>query len=331
LVGGAPMPAYPGVRFGLPAGRRLLARWQQARPDAIYVATEGPLGWSALGAARKLGIPVATGFHTRFDTYARDYGFGFLSPWVFKGLRRFHNRGQATLVPTRELEQQLRAQGFAHPRRLGRGVDTMQFHPGWRDHALRRQWGLADEDLALLCVGRLAPEKNLDLLLRAYELVRAASPRTRLVLVGDGPSRAALRQAHPEVIFASMLRGEALARHYASCDLFVFPSLSETFGNVTLEAMASGLPVVAYDYGAAREHMRNGEHGALVPVAAEGEFIAACLRAVAAPSLARIGWAARAAAEKLHPLQVARDFAALLSGLGEETRRAQARMPELAA
>ena len=126
-----------------------------------------------------------------------------------------------------------------------------------------------------------------------------------------------------------MLRGEALARHYASCDLFVFPSLSETFGNVTLEAMASGLPVVAFDYGAAREHMRNGEHGALVPLAANGEFIAACMRAVAAPSLSRVGRTARAAAERLHPREVARSFAGILAGIRDEAEIAPA--PELAA
>ena len=315
LIAGAPLPNYPGVRFGLPAGRRLQARWTQERPDAIYVATEGPLGWSALNAARKLGIPVATGFHTRFDTYAKDYGVGFLSPWVFSWLRRFHNRGDATLVPTLELQQQLRAQGFKKVHRLGRAVDTVQFHPRWRDNALRESWGLSADDVAVLCVGRIAAEKNLDLTLSAFRAIQKRQPRARLVLVGDGPSRAGLQAAHPDVIFAGVQRGEALSRHYASCDLFLFASLSETFGNVTLEAMASGLATVAFDYGAAREHLRHAEHGAVVGLADPDQFVQASVRTACAQDLRQMGHAARCSVQPLHPMKVAQDFAGLLAGL----------------
>lgn len=315
LIAGAPLPNYPGVRFGLPAGRRLQARWTQERPDAIYVATEGPLGWSALNAARKLGIPVATGFHTRFDTYAKDYGFGFLSPWVFSWLRRFHNRGDATLVPTLELQQQLRAQGFKKVHRLGRAVDTVQFHPRWRDDALRESWGLSADDVAVLCVGRIAAEKNLDLTLSAFRAIQKRQPRARLVLVGDGPSRAALQAAHPDVIFAGVQRGEALSRHYASCDLFLFASLSETFGNVTLEAMASGLATVAFDYGAAREHLRHAQHGAVVSLGDHDQFVQASVRTACAQDLRQMGYAARCSVQPLHPMKVAQDFAGLLAGL----------------
>lgn len=315
LIAGAPLPSYPGVRFGLPAGRRLQARWTQERPDAIYVATEGPLGWSALNAARKLGIPVATGFHTRFDAYAKDYGFGLLSPWVFNWLRRFHNRGDATLVPTLELQQQLRAQGFQKVHRLGRAVDTLHFHPRWRDNALRESWGLLEGDLAVLCVGRIAAEKNLDLTLAAFRAIQKRQPRARLVLVGDGPARAALQAAHPDVIFVGVQRGEALSRHYASCDLFLFSSLSETFGNVTLEAMASGLATVAFDYGAAREHLRHGEHGAVVAFGDHDGFMHASVRTADAQDLRRMGQAARISVQPLHPMKVAQDFAALLAGL----------------
>ena len=122
LVRGARLPRYPGLKFGLPATRRLLALWKESPPDAIYVATEGPLGWSAVRAARRLGIPVATGFHTRFDEYMRDYGVRFLQHTALRWMRRFHNSAQATLVPTRELADFLQAQGFHHAVRLARSV-----------------------------------------------------------------------------------------------------------------------------------------------------------------------------------------------------------------
>ena len=314
-IAGAPLPRYPGLRFGLPAGRRLEARWRRHRPDAIYVATEGPLGWSALRTANRLGIPVATGFHTRFDDYVGRYGAAFLAPWVLGWLRRFHNRGDATLVPTRELQLQLRAHGFTRVERLARAVDTRQFHPGWRDPPLRARWGLAEDEIAVLCVGRLAIEKNLGLALRAFRAIRARLPGARLVLVGDGPLRAALQHANPDLVFAGTLRGDELSRHYASADLFLFPSLSETFGNVTLEAMASGLPCVAFDTGAAREHLIDQLHGALVAPGDEAGFIRAAVAVASSGSLYLRGEAARAAVGRLHPDVVARDFALRLAEL----------------
>lgn len=321
-VGGAPIPRYPGMRFGLPSGRKLAARWMRHRPDAIYIATEGPLGWSALRAAKRLGIPVATGFHTRFDDYVGRYGASFLSPFVFSWLRRFHNRADATLVPTRELTGQLGAQGFDKVRRLGRAVDTVRFHPRFRSDALRASWGVGPDDLAIVHVGRLAPEKNLPLLLRSYRALLAQRPTAKLVLVGDGPARAALAAEHPSVVFAGTLRGDALAAHFASADIFCFPSLSETFGNVTLEAMASGITTVAFDYGAAREHLVDGEHGASVAFGNEAAFIERFLAIAHSPRLGLMGSAARVAVEGLSPERVSRDFADLLTDIAMPMRRA---------
>ena len=171
-------------------------------------------------------------------------------------------------------------------------------------------------------VGRLAPEKNLPLLLRCYEALKAERAGTKLVLVGDGPARTALATAHPDVIFAGTLRGEALAAHFASADVFCFPSLSETFGNVTLEAMASGLPSVAFDYGAAREHLRDRLHGAALPFGEETAFLSRFVETALSPDRQAMGAAARVAVEGLSPDRVSRDFADLLTQLANPLERA---------
>jgi glycosyltransferase involved in cell wall biosynthesis len=322
LVEGAPIPRYPGLRFGLPAGKRLAARWGLQLPDAVYVATEGPLGWSALRACRRLGIPVATGFHTRFDDYVGRYGAGFLSPWVFSWLRRFHNRADTTLVPTRELQELLAQQGFHRVQRLGRAVDTRQFDPAHRDPELRASWGADSAAPVVIHVGRIAPEKNLALAVRSFRALQQQRPDARMVLVGDGPARAELQAANPDFVFTGVQRGRDLARHFASADVFCFPSLSETFGNVTLEAMASGIATVAFDYGAAREHLCNQVHGAAVSVGDEPGFVEAFVQTATRPDLARAGANARDAVLHLHPMTVARDFAALLGALSERREAA---------
>ena len=318
LVRGAGLPRYPGLKFGLPATRQLLRRWRDARPEAIYVATEGPLGWSALRAARRLGIPAATGFHTRFDEYMRDYGAAFLQATALRWMRRFHNGGDATLVPTRELQAFLRSQGFSKVVRLPRAVDVAQFDPRLRDERLRAAWGVAPEGFAAIYVGRIAPEKNLDLAVRAFRELQRTRPDARFVWVGDGPAREALERDNPDFVFCGLQRGEALARHFASGDLFVFPSHSETFGNVTLEALASGVPTVAFDYGAAREYLRDGVHGAALCDGDDAGFVDAVVRLGGDDVLrGAMRMAARSAVAGLRPEQVAADFDALLAGLAE--------------
>ena len=313
---GAALPRYPGLRFGLPAHRQLHRRWSRQRPDVLYIATEGPLGLTALGAARRLGVPASTGFHTRFDDYARFYGFGFLTPIVYAYLRRFHNRADATIVPTAELAEFLESNRFRNVRLLRRAVDTKLFHPSRRDEALRAEWGLRENGIAVIYIGRIAPEKNLDLAVRAFRAIQARHPGAKFVLVGDGPARKPLSIAHPDFVFAGMRRGNDLARHYASGDLFLFPSLSETFGNVTLEALASGVPVVAYDYGAAREHMKASDVGACIAQDDADGFVAAAIAlADDTPRRLRLRESARAAVEALDPASVASSFSELLTEL----------------
>ena len=326
LVRGAPLPRYPGLRLGLPATRTLVAHWTAARPDAIYVATEGPLGWSALRAARRLGIPAATGFHTRFDQYMRDYGAAFLAQTALGWMRRFHNGADATLVPTWELAEYLRGQRFDSVQRLPRAVDTRLFDPVHRDPDLRRAWGVHADAVAAIHVGRIAPEKNLDLAVRAFrrlqeEMKRLRRPEPRFVWVGDGPARARLQRDNPDFVFCGIQRCAALASHFASGDLFLFPSHSETFGNVTLEAMASGVPTVAFDYGAAREHLRDGLHGAAIADGDDAGFIAAATRiGVDDAQRGAMARAGREAVRGLRPEQVAADFDGLLQGLVDAAR-----------
>ncbi|WP_414704389.1 glycosyltransferase family 4 protein [Pseudomonas sp. UBA4194] len=277
LCRGWPVPGCPGVQWGQSSMHKLLRRWQRRRPDVLYIATEGPLGFSALRAARRLGIAVVSGFHTHFQQYSSQYGLGAMARLLTHYLRWFHNHTRTTLVPSVSQRVELERRGFERLQLLSRGVDSQLFHPARRSLSLRESWGLGADDVAVLYVGRLAPEKNLGLLKRTFEHLRMLYPRRnlRLVIVGDGPQRAALQQQLPEAVFCGTLRGEALAEHYASADMFVFPSLTETFGNVVLEALASGLGVVAYDEAAAAQHIRHGHNGALAMPGDEAAFIEA--------------------------------------------------------
>jgi glycosyltransferase involved in cell wall biosynthesis len=227
----------------------------------VQVVTEGPLGWSAIVAARKLRLPVISEFHTNFHAYTRHYGMAMLGGPIRAYLRWFHNQTLTTLVPTEALRHELSSMGFRRLQVVARGVDTKLFNPARWNKLLRLSWGVADHCLVALYVGRLAAEKNLPLVIDAFRHLQSSRPGMKLVMVGDGPERAALQARNPDVIFSGMRQGEDLAEHYASADLLLFPSTTETFGNVVLEAMASGLPVVAYDYAAAREHIRHGENG----------------------------------------------------------------------
>ncbi len=264
LTQGLPIPGYPGLRFGLPAGGRLHRLWQAQRPDVVYIATEGPLGRSALSAARRLGVPTLSGMHTHFDRYSRHYRLGLVAPLVTRYMRGFHNRCQGTLVPTHAMAEQIARQGFERVQVWPRGVDAELFSPARRSDALRAEWGLDPNQLALLYVGRIAPEKNVELALQSYLAIKAEIPSARMVWVGDGPARKRLEQACPDGHFAGARTGEDLAAHYASGDLFLFPSLTETFGNVVLEAMSSGLAVLAYRDAAAAELIRSGDNGRTV-------------------------------------------------------------------
>jgi glycosyltransferase involved in cell wall biosynthesis len=217
-------------------------------------------------------------------------------------LRKLHNRTQATMVPTRALVSELQARGYSNVTLLSRGVDTTLFNPSKRSTALRSAWGVREHDLVVLLVGRLAKEKNVELVVSAFLALRQRMPSARLVFVGDGPLREALEQSCPDALFAGVRKGEDLAAHYASADLFLFASLTETFGNVVPEALASGLAVLSYAHAAAGELIANGRNGVLVDAGDSVEFVRAALnlannpaqiallRAAAPPSVAHLAW-----------------------------------------
>ncbi|HLP98768.1 MAG TPA: glycosyltransferase family 1 protein [Sideroxyarcus sp.] len=300
LVAGMPIPGYPELRSGLPAKGLLTRLWQQQRPDIVHIATEGPLGWSALSAAQKLGIPVSTDFHTNFHNYTQHYGIGLLQKPIAAYLRHFHNKAACTLVPTASLQRQLEQEGYKNVLVVSRGVDAELFHPAKRSTELRNSWWADDDTPVVILVSRLAPEKNLQVVIQAFEQMRNINGKAKLVMVGDGPARAELEQQYPNVIFAGMQTGEALAQHYASADIFLYPSLTETYGNVTVEAMASGLATIAYDYAAAQQHIRHDVNGLLAPFADTEAFIAQAKGLIS--NMARVQRIRLAARDTMHAL-----------------------------
>jgi len=309
LLHSLPIPRYPGLRMGVPSKRALMRLWSHQRPDLVHIATEGPLGWSALRAATQLRIPVTSDFRTNFHRYSGHYGLGIFRKAIAAYLRKFHNRTMRTMVPTQRLADELAASGFRNLAVIGRGVDTALFDRARRSQALRESWGVGADDLLVVHVGRLAAEKNLELLVRAFDAIAQQRPDARLLFVGDGPLLESLKRRCAQAIFVGQRKGEDLAAHYASADVFLFPSLTETFGNVVTEAMASGLAVVSYDSAAAHEHIEHGVSGLLAQEGQEAHFIAEALRAATDDRLrVRLAQGAHAKAQELRWDVIARQF-----------------------
>jgi glycosyltransferase involved in cell wall biosynthesis len=247
-----PMPSYPEIRLALVPPGEVDRRLDTLKPDAIHIATEGPIGHAMRRACIRRGVPFTTSFHTRFPDYVSErlpVPERWTSDITWAWLRRFHAPGAAVLAATPTLAAELTERGFHDVKLWSRGVDAKLFRPR------------ADADLDLprpifLTVGRVAVEKNLDAFL-SLKL-----PGTKVV-VGDGPARASLARQYPETVFLGPRQGEDLARIYAAADVFVFPSLTDTFGLVLLEALASGVPVAAFPAAAPRDVIGNAPVGAL--------------------------------------------------------------------
>jgi glycosyltransferase involved in cell wall biosynthesis len=273
-----PFPPYPGLRAGLPDPRIALAL-RRFEPQVLHAVGPACLGIWAIAAARALGIPAVASYHTDLPAYLPGYGLSWLRPAIWPLLRGVHNAAVSNLCPSRHTQRELRAHGIENVGLWRGGVDTELFSPARRslEMRFRLSGGRLDRPVALY-VGRLSPEKNLEVLARIPDAV----PRVRLALVGDGPSRAKLERelAGRPVQFLGFLRGEELASAFASADVFVMPSTTETLGFVVLEAMSSGLPVVAARAGGIPDLVDDGEDGLLydpAEPAAAGKAVAELL------------------------------------------------------
>jgi len=266
------MPSYPDLRLALPYQAKIARLIAEARPDSIHIATEGPIGLLVRRYCRKNQLPFTTSFHTRFPEYI-SARLPIPEAWIWRALRAFHGPSQAVMTATPALAVELRARGFRNVVLWPRGVDAGQFHPRAADLGLPRP--------VFLCVGRVAVEKNLEAFLD-LDL-----PGTK-VIVGDGPARAALTRKYPQAVFLGARQGKELAEAYAAADAFVFPSKTDTFGLVLLEALASGLPVAAFPVTGPRDVIGNEPVGAL-----NDDLRIACLTAVTISPQACLAFAAR--------------------------------------
>ncbi len=269
------LPGYHEVRAGLATSGKLRRLMEAVNADVVYVAVETLMGLNAIRAAEQVGIPVVSGFHTNFHNYADHYRVPFMKQIAAKFLRWFHNRTARTLAPSQTTAEQLRVMGVNHVGVMGRGVNTELFAPSRRDSVLRREWGAVEDAPVVAFVGRIAAEKNLSLAIRAMARVIEKFPTARGVFIGDGPKARSLREANPEFIYAGARTGLDLAWHYASADIFLFTSLTETYGNVLPEAMASGLVTVSHCYAAASELIDHGRNGFVAPMGDAEGYLAA--------------------------------------------------------
>lgn len=297
-----PSIAAPGrpeyrVSLGLPASvRERLAAFD---PTLFHIATPDVLGFKALRLAERWNVPVVASYHTHFSSYLKYYGFGAAEPLLWKYLRYFYGKCRHIYVPSPSMADVLRSNGIAHGLHLWqRGVETSRFNPGRRSLAWRRSLGLSDDEVVVSFIGRLVWEKGLHLFAEVVEGLEARGIPHRSLIVGDGPARAELQARLPRTIFTGYLGGDALATAYASSDVFLFPSDTETFGNVTLEAMASGLPAVCADATGSNALVEHGATGFLAPPGDGPAFLDYVARLVTdRPLRERMGRAALAHAQ----------------------------------
>jgi glycosyltransferase involved in cell wall biosynthesis len=260
-----PLFLYPDVQWAFPRLRDVVDDLARFRPDVVHVATEFSLGIAGVKAARQLGIPIVASAHTDYDQYAVRYGVTWALRAGWHYLRWFYGQAHRVLCPSRIYEEHLHSRGVTHTGIWSRGVDPAEFHPRFRSEAYRARFGIGPNDLLVTYIGRIAREKNLELLLRAWEELAGSRGGGQLVLVGRGPLEDEIRRREPPGVHVTgLLRGRELAEAYASADIFTFPSPTETFGNSLLEAMGSGLPPLVAAAGGVLEFAEHGRNAWLV-------------------------------------------------------------------
>jgi glycosyltransferase involved in cell wall biosynthesis len=266
LVRSSNLPFYKELYLPLPPFGPVYRAIDEFRPDLVHIATEATLGLGVLRHLLRRKVPTVSSFHTNFDQYSRHYRVGWAKATIWRYLRWFHNRTRETYVPSRTTIKELEALGFERLVLWPRGVDGTLFRPERPGrHDVRKAFGWGPDDLVISYVSRIAPEKNVSYLADALAIVAARRPEVRILFVGDGPTRGELEKRIGAIAaFAGYRGGEDLADHYAAGDLFAFASLTETFGNVVLEAMASGMPVVAVRSGGVGDTVQDGKSGLLV-------------------------------------------------------------------
>jgi glycosyltransferase involved in cell wall biosynthesis len=303
---GIPLFAYPDLQWAFPRQREIVADLAAFRPDVVHLATEFAVGLAGLKAARQLGIPMVASAHTDYQKYAGRYGLGFVLQLAWIYMRWFYDHAERVLVPSRVYERYLHSRGVHHTALWTRGVDPEEFHPRFRSEGYRARFGVGRDDLLVTYIGRLAREKDLERLIRAWVALRGRRANAQLVLVGQGPLAEDIRtRALPGVHVAGLLSGRELSEAYASADLFVFPSPTETFGNSLLEAMGSGLPALAVRTGGVLDYAIHDENAWLAPALDTSALTEALRRLMGDPGLrARLarGALATAAARSWEPI-----------------------------
>jgi glycosyltransferase involved in cell wall biosynthesis len=278
------LPARPDYRLalGLPAAIRQDV--QAFRPDVVHLSAPDLLGFGALRLARRLGVPVIASVHTLFDTYFDYYALGWMRPFVRRRLMAFYGACDYVLAPTQAIADELRIEALpARVRIWGRGVDPELFNPGRRSEAWRRAHGFAGERPVIVFLGRIVREKGLAVFAEAIRRLEQVSGPAQVLVIGDGPARDWFRDQLPNAVFTGFLTGEALATALASGDIFLNPSDTEAFGNVNLEAMASGLAVVCADVPNTRALLPEPS-GVLCPPADPAAYAAALAKLVGDPA-----------------------------------------------
>jgi phosphatidylinositol alpha 1,6-mannosyltransferase len=257
-------PCYSDYRVALPGHAYFQHAVREFMPDLLHINSPCSLGAAAVHYGDRHGIPVVATYHTHFSSYAKYYSLKALEPAGWKYFRSLYNRCALTFVPSLPILRDLEARGFKNLEFLPHGVDTARFNPGFRDEQWRRSIGCPEKKI-LLFVSRLVWEKDLRTLMEMYRLLTSRRSDWELVVVGDGPAKVEVERGMPEARFPGHLSGGELSTAYASCDVFVFPSTTETFGNVTLEAMASGIVPVCVSEGGASGVVTEGMNGFIVP------------------------------------------------------------------